>query len=550
MLKNIVYPLLLFVIGSLIYFSCANPVRPTGGPRDTIPPQLTQSVPVNEALNYRGNSIILEFNEFIKTDKLNTQLLITPTVDEEYKVKAGAKKIQLVFEKDAFLENTTYTFNFQNSIKDLTEGNSWENPKVVFSTGNYIDSLSIAGTVTELMTGKPAKNHVVSIYRSNDTLDALTGKPMYFTITDDKGYFQLENLISDQFRIYSFFDKNNNLILNPSDEPYGFLPDPVNLDSSVTGISLKTHTLNVSELRFVSARPIRSYFDIAYSKPVVEYRLSPLDDSVKLYSNLIEAGKKIRVYNTLSISDSIRVQAFVKDSVNNEISDTLYVKFLESKLPREKFQLHVVPERNTQVPENLSMEITFNKPILTSNLDSVLIVYDSVHSEPLEQANILYNYSRDKLTVEKKINLPDDNNQSFTFYAAAGSFISIEHDSSAAISQPYKILDPVNFGSISGSLSTRYDHFTIQLLNQNYSVIKEIKNTKSFSFRPVPPGSYMIRVLIDNNSNGEWEPGNILENIPPEEVIFYLNDQNQPETISIKANWEINDIHFQHEPVD
>src|SRR5690554_4638979 len=170
-MRNFIFSAFIAGFISLLHFSCANEVHPTGGPRDTIPPYLIHSIPETQSLNYTKNIIFLEFNEFIKADKLNSQLLITPTVASKYKVKVGPKKIQIKFEDDRpFLENTTYTFNFQNSIKDLTEGNIWENPKIVFSTGNYIDSLYIKGRVVELMTAKPAKKYIVSIYSHSDTL--------------------------------------------------------------------------------------------------------------------------------------------------------------------------------------------------------------------------------------------------------------------------------------------------------------------------------------------------------------------------------------------
>lgn len=543
--------ILITVFFSMLYFSCANEVRPTGGPRDTIPPLLISSIPEPQSLNFKDNTLILEFSEFIKTDKLNTQLLITPTIESEYKVKAGAKKLQIRFdEKNPFLENTTYTFNFQNSIKDLTENNPWENPKIVFSTGDYIDSLYIKGRVSELMTGKPATKHVVSIYSSSDTLNALTGKPMYFSVTDEDGFFQLENLISDTFTIFSFNDKNNNLIIDPSEEAYGFLPEPIYLDSSISNIRLKTIHLNISDLRLISVRPIRSYFDITYNKSITDYRLTPLDVEADLYSNLTDSNKKIRIYNTGSFSDSLRVESYAKDSVNNEFIDTLYVKFLESKLPPEKLQQKVSPEKNSQVPKAFKVEISFNKPILSVNYDSILVIYDSLSSIQLSSENLTFNQYRDKATIEKEIELPNEENKTFTFYSAPGSFLTAEGDSSAMINQPYRIIDPVNFGSIMGSISTDHDKFFIQLLSTDFKVVREIAHQRSFAFTLVPPGSYLIRALIDSDSDGEWESGNILNNEHPEEVVFYINEKNLPQTISLKANWEINDIHIVHETVE
>jgi len=548
-MRNFIFSAFIAGFISLLHFSCANEVHPTGGPRDTIPPYLIHSIPETQSLNYTKNIIFLEFNEFIKADKLNSQLLITPTVASKYKVKVGPKKIQIKFEDDRpFLENTTYTFNFQNSIKDLTEGNIWENPKIVFSTGNYIDSLYIKGRVVELMTAKPAKKYIVSIYSHSDTLNALTGKPMYFTMTGEDGSFLLENLVSDTFKIYAFNDKNNNLIIDPSDEAYAFLPNPIALDSSVDDIELKALNLNISDIRLISARPIRTYFDITYNKSLIDYKLTPIDNNVNLYSNLVDSNKKIRIYNTGTITDSLQVEAFAKDSVYNIAIDTIVVKFTESRLPPEKLQHKVSPERNSQVHRDLTVDISFNKPIVSVNYDSLLIIYDSISHKKLTEENLLFNKSYDQLKIITEISHPSEENKEFTFYAAAGAFISAEGDSSSTINQIYKIIDPINFGSIHGSIFTKHDNFIIQLLRSDFKVFREIKNQRSFSFDLVPPGSYLIRILIDSNLDGEWGGGNILKNEPPEEVVFYLDEKKQPQTISLKANWEINDIQIVYEP--
>jgi hypothetical protein len=546
MLNKIIFPTLFLFLTFSLYLSCANEVRPTGGPRDTIPPLLTKSVPSTKSTNFSGNTLILEFNEFIKTDKLNTQLLITPRLDSEYKVKQISKRIQIEFEdENPFAPNTTYTFNFQNAIKDLTEGNPWLNSKIVFSTGDFLDSLFIEGHVFELLTHKPLKNAVVSIYYTQDTLNPITGKPQYFTVTDDKGYFLLENLISNSYRIYSFNDKNNNLTLDASNESYGFLPDSINLFQSLSSIVLNHISLNINELRLVSARPFRYYFDLSFNKSLTDYDLVPISNDVIIISNLIDQQKKIRVYNTIPLLDSLHVSVISYDSLENTVYDSLYIKFAPSTLPSEKLTQTMFPANNKETSTDFSGSITFNKPIKSINYDSIYFAYDSATFDPLTPENISFNKQKDVLYINKKLNIHDsDKPSNYNFNAPTGSFMSIENDSSQRIQQNYKILNPINYGSIQGTIQTESQGFILQLLSTNFNVEMESKNLKKFNFRHVPPGNYYIRLLIDTNLNGHWDPGNILENRLPEPVVFYKNQQNELETISIKANWEITDINL------
>ena len=58
------------------------------------------------------------------------------------------------------------------------------------------------------------------------------------------------------------------------------------------------------------------------------------------------------------------------------------------------------------------------------------------------------------------------------------------------------------------------------------------------SFEDLKPGDYQVRLVIDDNNDGQWSPGNYYKRKEPEHIIYYLNEKNNP-TISLKANWEL-----------
>ena len=59
--------------------SCAQVVSPTGGLRDETPPKIIQSIPENETINFKGNKIMIEFDEFAILKDLKDNLLVSPT---------------------------------------------------------------------------------------------------------------------------------------------------------------------------------------------------------------------------------------------------------------------------------------------------------------------------------------------------------------------------------------------------------------------------------------------------------------------------------------
>ena len=177
---------LFFFFACYILSSCANITPPTGGPRDTIAPIRILTIPLDKSIDYKGQTITMEFDERMKTDKIKDQLIITPLTESDYEYTVKKNIIKISFE-DPFLDSTTYTLNFRESLQDITEGNPTKENKFTFSTGSYIDSMSIKGYVKELLTYDTLENIVVGLYKANDTITIYDGSPYYFTELEEDG---------------------------------------------------------------------------------------------------------------------------------------------------------------------------------------------------------------------------------------------------------------------------------------------------------------------------------------------------------------------------
>ena len=169
-MKLIIKSLVIIILFEILSYGCANPISPTGGIKDTIPPTLLESNPVDQQLNFEGQTITLWFDEIISADKITSNLVITPTTETKYKTVQKKYSVSLQFE-EPFDDSTTYTFNFFDGITDITEKNPAENLILAFSTGNYIDSLYLSGQVIDLLTGEPQDKITVGLYNITDSLD-------------------------------------------------------------------------------------------------------------------------------------------------------------------------------------------------------------------------------------------------------------------------------------------------------------------------------------------------------------------------------------------
>ena len=552
--------------------SCANVTPPTGGPRDSIAPIRILTIPLNKSLNYKGKTIVLEFDERIKTEKIKEQLILTPLTESDYEISIKKNVIKLSFE-EPFQDSTTYTLNFRESIQDITEGNPTKDNKFTFSTGSYIDSMSISGYVKELLTFDTLQNIVVGLYRAKDTITIFNGSPYYFTELQEEGSYLIENIKNGDYLLYAFQDENKNLKLESNNEKFAFSKDTIRLDTGQYTKNLDLIKLDLSEFRVMTALNSGKYFDINMNKYIVDYDLNVLNSKHHVYTNRAKDNRSIRFYNNFDQIDSLQIAFSAKDSLNDIISDTLYVKFAETKRKTDEFSITVYPEKNESIEANVEFKMLFNKPILYVNTDSIFIQYDTTIINQVHDSLFIWNKYKDELNFSLEIdrvkadtilnrairqtrmkkdsllqvqtstpqlkqqikkNQQDEApkiNKGLQLYFGLGAFQSADQDTSKAFGYNYKFVVPEEKGIQEINVQTDYPSFVIQLTDERLNVIKEVQNEKSIVFRNVDPGNYKIRVLIDEDNDGNWSPGNMRKQIEPEPVYIY------PEILVIRADW-------------
>jgi len=85
-----------------------------------------------------------------------------------------------------------------------------------------------------------------------------------------------------------------------------------------------------------------------------------------------------------------------------------------------------------------------------------------------------------------------------------------------------------------GSILTKVAQFDLQLLDEQYKVIRTLRSPKGrYRFDRLPPGSYRFRVLIDQDGDGQWRAGDPELRRPPEPVFV------SPTLHKVRANFEL-----------
>ena len=543
----------------LMNLNCANQRSPTGGPKDSIPPILINSIPLNEALNFDNDWIELSFDDDINTTTLKRNLVISPLTELKYTAKTKKNKVRIEFE-ESLLDSTTYTFNFLQGITDLTEKNPVINLSLALSTGPYIDSLFIKGTVYELYTQLPAPGVLVGLYSYSDSLDLTIDKPLYFSTTNDSGTYVINNIKYGRYKIFAFNDENSDFTFNSESETYGLRSSFILLSSSLDNVNLIINSIDSRPLDFISSRAFGRYYDVRYSKPITFYQLTHLSPyKYTFHHQLQDDFTSIRIFPPLDTlynheDDSSQLIVAVYDTIHQQSLDTLMVKFLSSqRLPNPPTSNISAQAINAHQYE---VSLSFDKPIALFDSLSVLLNTDTLLPvTPIDVERYNWNHNRTKLSFKVSMNwslLQDSLNYELQKLHKQDSLIpdhrmlnlaTIAFDSTC-----FKDADGLNlsriliklakkessdFGTLHITANTAKTSFIIQILDTENKLIAERHNQTNFTIQYLHPGTYKLRVLIDSNMDGVWSVGNFIDDSTPENIYLY------PKPTKISANWEI-----------
>jgi len=213
-------------IGGLILLTfqgCAKIGSPDGGPRDMNPPVYLSAKPENRSLNFSGDELEINFDEFLQLKDQNKEILISPPMGKKPVIRIREKSVRVTFNEDLHPQ-TTYTLNFGNALTDLNEGNVLPDFEFVFSTGTTIDSLSVMGSVIDAFTHKAESETpmMVMLYENLSDSAPYTEIPKYYGRANKSGLFAVNNIHADTFRVIALLDENNNMLYDQGVEKIAF----------------------------------------------------------------------------------------------------------------------------------------------------------------------------------------------------------------------------------------------------------------------------------------------------------------------------------------
>ena len=228
--NHITHKIILLLVGILLLSSCAQVVSPGGGAKDILPPKTSKYIPDSAQLNFNSRIIEITFDEYIQLKDLNNQLIISPLLAKTPDITVKGKTLIIELDKEETLKpNTTYCMSFGNAIRDLNENNAIEDFKYIFSTGTFIDSLSLVGKIQNGFNQSTEKGILALLY--SDLSDSIVYKnqPDYFAKTEKDGTFRINNIKAGKYKLVAIKDGNANYKYDGETESIGFINGSIDI---------------------------------------------------------------------------------------------------------------------------------------------------------------------------------------------------------------------------------------------------------------------------------------------------------------------------------
>jgi hypothetical protein len=524
MYKHIIF---LFVLVGL-FSKCARVGRPTGGDKDLKPPITISASPDFETVNFKSDRIKIYFDEYIKFKDLNKQLIVSPPLNYPLEITplGTASKFISIKIKDTLKENTTYTINFGNAIVDNSEGNVLKQFKYVFSTGSYLDSLQISGSVKDAFSKEIPKDISVLLYAIDSSFtDSIIykRKPDYITNTVDTTAFSITNIKEGNYLLLALKDASKNMQYDAKEDQIAYLKAPVTLpsDSSYQLILFKEKPeFAVKKIVEVSMNHKLLAFEGDLGKNKVVEVLDKEKNPVSFFSYKDRQSDSLHIWHKDIKTDSLIVRLMVKDSIN-----TLFVK----QRSKDRDSLQIIKSSRQILPLRDSLFIISNIPIKTINAAYINFIDKDSVKIPF---TIVENPLKDKFQIafDKKYNT----NYSLTLLPkAVTDFIGQQNDT---LKISFNTKKPEDYGGIDLKLVLQNKSPVIVELVTDKGVLvsrRYITESQTLKYPLLVPAKYTFRVIIDDNRNKKWDSGNFLKKIQPEKVFYYSKE------IEVRANWSI-----------
>lgn len=574
---------ILFAMFFALPQGCANTTAaPAGGPKDTIPPLLTATIPdVNQAnVPVTLKRIELQFNEYVKIVDAKKNIMLSPPPEKNPTVRTKGKGIVVELHSE-LKPNTTYSMYFGNAIQDNNEGNPFPVFALSFSTGSQVDSLMYSGLVVDASTLLPVENATVMLHINPSDTTLSKTLPVAATRTDAYGYFVLRNLKDTLYSLFAITDQNNNYryeqtdgdlvgfldtLIRPVKRMFTYAPEiqPYFL-TDTAGLLRRPIETNVFLFKENSSRQfLRSYkriqpraLELKFGAPnpvIISAAIPGMDsthivrqhnyrrdsliwwlaapsvpDTVQLYLTYIATDDSLNILKPRT--DTLKFNPYVDEKAKEQEKQDLdnlgrNRSDRQQTPPSVKQQKETMDLKVSAVPEKIPEDgVLVQFPSLPVNPDFNLAQMTRITSQE-DTVKVLFTVRPDSLDLCLYRIFPDTylEGTQYTFLIPSDAFTDIYGLPNDSLETQFKTLLSEDFGALCLQVQNVPSPIILDLMNESRNQIlgtRRIVSDTTVSFPYLKAGKYTIRVTEDLNGNGFWDTGSLVGKKQAERVRMF-----------------------------
>lgn len=593
--------IVLLLFGGAFLSRCASIGSPTGGPKDSLAPNILAVTPELNTTNFKSDRIYIAFDEYVQLKEQQKEVYTSPAMRKKPKLSLRGRGIHIEIEDDSLMPNTTYAIEFGSSVVDNNESNPLYGLRYVFSTGADIDSLVMSG-YTEDSEQLDSMGRTFIYFFEADSVEVpdkydstmFKYKPAKIARSQKNGIFIAQNLKPVDYRVYAYYDSNDNQAYEPSIDKVGFL-DGVYNPAKMADFKVWYDSVR----RYYSADPqlyLRMFTDVSFSRQSLKESQRPEQHKLMLYFGAPRPEiKKLEIEgvpsdkiviepitegrDTLALwlgvesellpdtlrgsitymkHDSVRV---LRESTEELSLSWRRVESREQERERERlekakakaeaegkewrepyrpseFKL-VKPSGKAEVNPEEDLEFEFATPLTR---------FDSTSFE-------LLSWSEKKDTLRERITFRADSinprkwrmhsrwlpEREYQLYIPTDALADITGEGNDSLKLNLTVADIDKFATLKLNVIPRTQGavYVVQLLDASNKLLRELRDIGegNHTVNYVPAGDMRIRIIEDMNGNGKWDSGNMVERRQSERAEFYKNEKEE-ELFTTKTGWE------------
>lgn len=537
---------ILAAFAASLFFACARQGAPTGGPKDTDPPQLdTATSTRNFSTRFSDRRIELTFDEWVTLTDVGTQVLISPPLAKRPEITLKGKKVLVEFnEKDTLRPNTTYTINFGTAVKDLHEGNPAKDLRFVFSTGDFLDSLTVRGNIADAFTGEPIENVSLMLYDNPSDSVVRKEKPYYLARTDKTGVFDIQNVREGRFKVVAIEDASGDLKWDGQNERIGFPDSLLVLNDSTRGLVNVKLFRNQPKFRLFDGKTLRfglvklaftsspDTVNVRTETPDVRFLVEKVQDTLLVWYDMPQPAP----WQLFAAGDTVQVRNLPREDFFKNY------KFNPADLatgPTRRGAQPAAPAGAPRTVKNVSQHpnkpavIPFNAPVVSVDTSKWLFEYDSIRIRDFS--------AKPDSAAPRNLNievtwLPGKSYHLTLLPGAVTDFYGTANTDT--LERMLGVYAEKQLGGLNLTLQglTPGGKYVLQLLNgttlEEERLIAADAVEEKLIFTKLLAATYTARLVEDRNGNGRWDTGDYFGHRQPEPVFTKKLD-------ALRANWEL-----------